>query len=147
MSFSCHEGVCEPVHAFCSTCPIHAFGVCVWLMFPCFFYVSHSSCSQGLLLSLGSIFDWAHWESALFFLGVCLVFWVPCMIFFCSLLLMVGLGARGTSLLLEPFCLPTKKNGFAVKDVTFRVQTAPFDKITIDFWRSRERLRSRAPQS
>ena len=24
--------------------------------------------------------------------------------------------------------------------VTFRVQTAPFDKITIDFWRSRRRL-------
>ena len=31
---------------------------------------------------------------------------------FCSLLLMVGLGARGTSLLLEPFCLPTKKKSF-----------------------------------
>ena len=27
-----------------------------------------------------------------------------------------------------------------VKNVTFRVQTAPFDKITIDFWRSRRRL-------
>ena len=29
---------------------------------------------------------------------------------------------------------------FFVKNVTFRVQTAPFDKITIDFWRSRRRL-------
>ena len=27
-----------------------------------------------------------------------------------------------------------------IKSVTFRVQTAPFDKITIDFWRSRKRL-------
>ena len=27
-----------------------------------------------------------------------------------------------------------------LKKVTFRVQTAPFDKITIDFWRSRRRL-------
>jgi len=33
-------------------------------------YVSHSSCSQGLLSSLGSIFDWAQWESALFFRGL-----------------------------------------------------------------------------
>ena len=29
---------------------------------------------------------------------------------------------------------------FFVKNVTFRAQTAPFDKITIDFWRSRRRL-------
>ena len=29
---------------------------------------------------------------------------------------------------------------FFVKNVTFRVQTAPFDKITTDFWRSRRRL-------
>ena len=29
---------------------------------------------------------------------------------------------------------------FFVENVTFRVQTAPFDKITIDFWRSRRRL-------
>ena len=29
---------------------------------------------------------------------------------------------------------------FFFKNVTFRVQTAPFDKITIDFWRSRRRL-------
>ena len=27
-----------------------------------------------------------------------------------------------------------------LKKVTFRVQTAPFDKITIEFWRSRRRL-------
>ena len=27
-----------------------------------------------------------------------------------------------------------------LKKVTFRVQTAPFDKITTDFWRSRRRL-------
>merc|ERR1711904_205012 len=27
-----------------------------------------------------------------------------------------------------------------LKKVTFRVQMAPFDKITIDFWRSRRRL-------
>ena len=26
------------------------------------------------------------------------------------------------------------------ENVTFRVQTAPFDKITMDFWRSRKRL-------
>ena len=29
---------------------------------------------------------------------------------------------------------------FFVKDVKLRVQTAPFDKITTDFWRSRRRL-------
>ena len=29
---------------------------------------------------------------------------------------------------------------FFLKKVTFRVQTAPFDKITIEFWRSRRRL-------
>ena len=32
-----------------------------------------------------------------------------------------------------------RKRAF-VKNVTFRVQTAPFDKITTDFWRSRRRL-------
>ena len=32
-----------------------------------------------------------------------------------------------------------RKRAF-VKNVTFGVQTAPFDKITTDFWRSRRRL-------
>ena len=32
-----------------------------------------------------------------------------------------------------------RKRAF-VKNVTFRVQTAPFDKITMDFWRSQKHL-------
>ena len=35
VSSNCHEGVCEPVLAFSSTCPIHAFDVCDWLKFSC----------------------------------------------------------------------------------------------------------------
>ena len=33
-----------------------------------------------------------------------------------------------------------KKTNLFVKNVTFRLQTAPFDKTTIAFWRSRKRL-------
>merc|ERR1712216_239884 len=51
-------------------------------------YVSNSSCSQGLLSSLGSIFDWAQWESALFFRGLLGVL-DTLHDLFCSLLLMV----------------------------------------------------------
>ena len=50
--------------------------------------------------------------------------WVPC---FKELLM--GSAPMGSA----------RKRAF-VKNVTFRVQTAPFDKITTDFWRSRRRL-------
>ena len=47
---------------------------------------------------------------------------------------------RTSSLLMGLTQMGSARKRAFVKNVTFRVQTAPFDKITIEFWRSRRRL-------